>query len=130
MGPHPGWLVDETAPTKSEALAKLRDRYAQRKQLRLDKGESIPRPGTKVPITFAPQVRVNADKELADDFIQRVLKLEWAWITDESSLWDFVTGTSIKEFQDCIFLIYGVAVYDVADGNLATILERIRGRSA
>ena len=123
-----GWLIDETAPTGSEALAKLRDRYAQRKQLCLERGGSIPRPGTRVPITFASQVRVNADEELADDFIHRVLKLEWALITDESTLWHFTTGESIKEFQDRIFLIYGVAVYDVGDGNMATILERIRER--
>jgi len=124
-----GWLIDETAPTESEALAKLRERYAMRKQLRIDKGEPIPRPGTNVPITFASQERVNADKELADDFIQRVLKLDWAFMSDESSLWDFTSGDSIKEFQDRIFLLYGVAVYDIEDGNLASILERIAGRS-
>jgi hypothetical protein len=69
-------------------------------------------------------------KELADDFIRRVLKLEWALITDESSLWDFTSDTSIKEFQDRVLLIYSVAVYDIEDGNLAKILERIRGRTA
>ncbi len=56
------------------------------------------------------------------------LKLDWAFITDESSLWDFTGDSSLKEFQDRIFLIYGVAVYDIEAGNLATILERIEGR--
>ncbi len=69
-----GWLIDETAPNKSEALAKLRDRYQVRKQLRIEKGESIPRPGTKVPVQFASQERINARRELADDFIHRVFK--------------------------------------------------------
>jgi len=122
-----GWLIDETAPTESEALEKLRDRYAMRKQLRIDEGKPIPRPGTEVPITFASQERVNADRDLANDFIHRVLQLEWAFMSDESSLWDFTAESSIKEFQDRIFLIYGVAVYDVGDGNMATILERIAG---
>ena len=121
-----GWLIDETAPTKSEALTKLRDRYAQRKQLRIEEGESIPRPGTRVPIKFASQKRVNADNELATDFIHRVLRLEWAFISDGSSLWDFTTEDSIKEFQNRIFLIYGVPVYDIEDGNLGKVLERIR----
>ena len=124
-----GWLIDETAPNKSEALARLRDRYEMRKQLRIEEGESIPRPGTKVPIQFASQELINARKELADDFIHRVLKLDWALITDESSLWDFTADRSIKEFQDRIFLIYGVAVYDIEEGNLATIFKRIGERT-
>jgi hypothetical protein len=125
-----GWLIDETAPTESEALGKLRERYATRKKMRIDEGESVPRPGTKVPITFASQERVYADKELADDFIQRVLRHEWAFISDESTLWDFTSDETIKEFQDRILLLYGVAVYDIEDGNLATVLERIRERPA
>jgi hypothetical protein len=124
-----GWLIDQTAPTEPEAVAKLRDRYAMRKQLRIEEGKPIPRPGTRVPITFASQERVNADEDLAHDFIRRVLQLEWAFISDESTLWDFTVDNSIKEFQDRIFLIYGVSVYDVEDGNLGSILERIRMRS-
>jgi hypothetical protein len=124
-----GWLIDETAPASAEALAKLRERFAQRKQLRIDKGEPIPRPGVRVPITFASQERVNADKELADDFVHRVLHFEWAFMSDESTLWDFTAENSIKEFQDRIFLIYGVSVYDIENGNVSSILERIRTRS-
>jgi hypothetical protein len=120
-----GWLIDETALTKTEALTKLRSRYEMRRQLRIDKGESIPRPGVKVPIQFASRERINAHEELAEGFIQRVLQLEWALITDESNLWDFTTGESIKEFQDRILLIYQTAVYDIENGNLAEILERI-----
>jgi hypothetical protein len=123
-----GWLIDETASTEPESVAKLRERYAMRKQLRIEEGKPIPRPGTRVPISFASQERVNADEDLANDFVRRVLQLEWAFMSDESSLWDFAAGGSIKDFQDRIFLIYAVAVYDLEDGNLATILERIRER--
>jgi hypothetical protein len=120
-----GWLIDETAPTRTEALIKLGSRYEMRKQLRIEKGESIPRPGTKVPIQFASRDRVNAHEDLAIDFVHRVLQLEWALITDESSLWDFTAGQSIQEFQDRTLLIYQTAVYDIEGGNLAAILERI-----
>jgi len=120
-----GWLIDETALTETEALTKLRSRYEMRRQLRIEKGESIPRPGAKVPIQFGSRERINAHQELANDLIQRVLQLEWALITDESSLWDFTTSESIQEFQDRILLIYQAAVYDIEDGNLAAILERI-----
>jgi hypothetical protein len=120
-----GWLIAESAPTKAEALAKLRVSYEMQKQLRIEKGESIPRPGEDVPIQFASQERLDAHKELVNDFIYRVLQLEWAFITDESSLGDFTADQSIKEFQDRIFSIYGVAVYDIENGNLAEIVERI-----
>ena len=126
-----GWRIDETAPTKTEALTKLRKLYEIRRQLRIENGESIPRPSAKVPIQFASRERIKAHEELAGDFIHRVLQLEWALITDESSLWDFTDGQSIKESQDRIFLIYGVAVYDVEGGNMAAIIQRIateRGR--
>ena len=120
-----GWLIDETAPTKTEALTKLRSRYEMRRQLRIEKGESIPRPGAKVPIQFASRERINAHEELANDLIHRVLQLEWALVTDESSLWDFTSSQSIQEFQDRILLIYQASVYDIENGNLAAILERI-----
>jgi hypothetical protein len=41
---------------------------------------------TFVPIEFAPQERVDAYGELKDDFVRRVLNLDWAFISDESSL--------------------------------------------
>jgi hypothetical protein len=129
-----GWCIDETAPTTAEALAKLRDRYEMRRQLRVDKGEPIPRPGTRVPIQFASRERIDAHEVLAEDFIRRVLQLDRALITDESSLWDFTTDTSIREFQDRISLIYSAAVHDIESGNIAEILDRIaayrRGESA
>lgn len=120
-----GWLIDETASTKAEAPTKLRGLYEIQKQLRIEKGEPIPRPGTKIPIRFASRERIDAHSELADDFIHRVLQLEWALITDESILLDFAIGGSIKELQDRVFLIYGVAIYAIEDGNIATILDRI-----
>ena len=96
-----------------------------RRQLRIEKNESIPRPGAKLPIQFASRERINAHEELANDLIHRVLQLEWALVTDESSLWDFTSSQSIQEFQDRILLIYQASVYDIENGNLAAILERI-----
>ena len=48
------------------------------------------RPGRKVNIEFASQEKVSSDPALSDDFIERILGLEGAWISDESSLWDFI----------------------------------------
>ena len=46
----------------------------------------LPRPGAAVPVEYAASRRVGQHPELTKDFAQRVLDLEWVWISDESSL--------------------------------------------
>ena len=50
--------------------------------------DPLPRPGTGKSIVFASSDRVDQYPELRDHFIQEVLGLEWAFVSDESSLWD------------------------------------------
>jgi hypothetical protein len=76
-------------------------------------------------IEFAPQDRVDAHPALLDDFIHRVLKLEGAFISDESSLWDFHMDANNDELLAQIKRVYGVDVSDIASGNIAEILDRI-----
>ena len=85
----------------------------------------LPRPGTKVPIEFAPSEHVHAHPELTDDFIRRVLGLDWAFVSDRSSLWDFHTNETNDAFHAKIKETYGVDVSDIESGNLAEILGRI-----
>jgi hypothetical protein len=63
--------------------------------------------------------------ELAKDFVKRILDIDWAWISDESTLCDFhseeTNESSIKKIRD----VYGVDVSDISDGNLADIFDRI-----
>jgi hypothetical protein len=87
--------------------------------------KKLPRPGTKVPIQWAGQERVNQHKDLARDFITRILGVEWAWISDESSLGDFHDNESNDAFVQKIRDTYGVDVSDIPTGNLADILDRI-----
>jgi hypothetical protein len=42
-----------------------------------------------MPIEFATRQGVGAHPVLAEVFVRRVLNLDWAWISDGSSLWDF-----------------------------------------
>lgn len=74
---------------------------------------------------FARQDRINAHQSLKDDFVSRVLGLEWAFISDESSLRDFHTEPSNDALCSKIRQTYGVDVGDIESGNLADILERI-----
>jgi hypothetical protein len=119
------WVLNGGGNTPGEAMENLAVQFGKMKADFERDGKPFPRPGIKVPIEFAPTERVNADPELAHDFIQRVLGLEWAFISDGSSLWDFHTGPSIDTFHAKIKEIYGVDVSDIAYGNIAEILNRI-----
>lgn len=70
-------------------------------------------------------MRVGQHSELAKDFVKRVLALDWAWISDESSLWDFHGDETNASLNEQIRLVYGVDVSDISSGNLADIFDRI-----
>jgi hypothetical protein len=107
--------------TKKEALETLRKKFDQFKANR----NELPRPGAKVPIEFAVSNRVSLHPELAKDFFQRILEIDWAWISDKSSLWGFHGDDTNDKFVEKIRRIYGVDVSDIATGNLADIFDRI-----
>jgi len=107
--------------TRQEALEDLRNHFEQFK----DTNKDLPRPGTKVPIQFAERNRVDRHSELAKDFTERILGLEWAWISDESSLWDFHDAGTNDQLIQKIRGTYGVDVSDIPSGNLADIFDRI-----
>ena len=62
---------------------------------------------------------------LRDDFIHRVLEIQWTFLSDESSLWDFHELESNDELNGKILAAYGIEVSDIANGNIAAILQRI-----
>ncbi len=117
--------MDGSGDSREEALNNLRAKFLTRKAKLAEEKEPLPRPGTNVPIEFVSQKRVNAHPQLAQDFIQRVLELPWAFISDQSSLSDFHT----EENNDAQFAkireVYGVDVSDIESGNLYQILDRI-----
>jgi hypothetical protein len=119
------WHPTGGGDTREEALQNLSNTFAAVKLTKKETGKTLPRPGTQAPIEFASQFHVNAHSELADEFIQRVLELESAWISDESSLWDFHTDENNDAYFAKIKEIYGVDVSDIQSASLAEILERI-----
>lgn len=40
-------------------------------------------------IEFAPQVAIEQDQDLAEQFLFKIFGVEGAWISDESSVYDF-----------------------------------------
>ncbi len=120
-----GWHIDAGGASKTEALNALGEQFAQRKKDWLEKGKPLPRPGAHVPIEFAPRERVSACRKLAEDFTHRILGLEEAWISDESSLWDFHFEEMNEEMLAKIREVYGVDVSDIESARLWEIFERI-----
>lgn len=113
-----------SANSKLEALEELRKNFDRFKAT----NPSLPRPGTKVPVKFAASDRVGQHAELSKDFVKRVLDIDWAWISDESSLGDFHGDETNDNLNEKILHIYGVDVSDISNGNLADIFDRISER--
>ena len=85
----------------------------------------LPRPGMSRPIVFASSTQVDFYDQLRDDFIHRVLELEWAFVSDESSLWDFHAELDNSAYFRKIWEVYGIDVSHVENGNIARILSDI-----
>jgi len=119
--------MNGTGDTKDEAYADLESQFAKVKE----GGESLPRPGTGLPIEFASRERVSLYDDLAEDFFPRVLEKDYreCWISDQSSLWDFHGELSNEHLHRRIWEAYRVDVSDIESGNLAEVFERIETRS-
>ncbi|MGB6632239.1 MAG: hypothetical protein WBE52_13450, partial [Terriglobales bacterium] len=86
---------------------------------------SLPRPGTGLPIEFASQDRIAAHPPLARDLIRRIFDIDGAWISDQTTLWDFHTEETNDRFYEKIRDTYGIDVSNIPRANLADILDRI-----
>lgn len=108
--------------TRQEALDDIRENFERF----IATKQPLPRPGTAVPVEYAASHRVGQHPELTKDFAQRVLDLEWVWISDESSLWDFHHGDATNDrLVERIRSVYGIDVSNITSGNLAEIFDRI-----
>lgn len=112
--------------TITEAIVDLRQNFESIRQRRKEEALPAIRPGAKWPIEFASQEKISADESLSEDFIRKVLGLDWAWISDESSLWDFHTEQTNDRLVAKIREVYGVDVSDIESARLWEILERIK----
>jgi hypothetical protein len=117
--------ITGSGDTPSAAKEKLKESFRTVRNRRLEDGKPLVRPGRSWPVEFASQEQVNEYEALSEDFIHRVLDLDWAWISDESSLWDFHADSDNSRLNAKIMEVYGVDVSDIQSGRLAAIFERI-----
>lgn len=110
-----------TGDTKEQALGDLRRSFENRKS----SGQKLPRPGSHVQVEFSASHRIELYPQLKEDFIRRVLELPWAFLSDESTLFDFHEDETNDVLLERIRTVYGVDVSDIRSGNLAEIFQRI-----
>jgi hypothetical protein len=113
----------------AEALHSLQINFEALQQARKE-GTALVRPGSRGKLEFASQVEIEAYAELSEDFTQRILELEWAWISDESSLWDFHGELTNDHLYAKIMEVYGVDVSNIESARLWMIFQRIEQSKA
>lgn len=105
-----------------EAEADLRTRF----QTHIDQREKCLRPGRKRGgMEFASTNQVDKNSDLLQPFISDVLQLRCAFISDDSSLWDFHEDADNGVYYQRIRDLYGVDVSDIEGARIADILQRI-----
>jgi hypothetical protein len=119
------WSIAGFGDTPEQAKENLEQNFENVRLNRRQEGKRLFRPGAPVPIEFASQEKILANEALSEEFIQKVLGLEWAWISDDSSLWDFHTEPTNDALYAKIREVYSVDVSDIQSGSLWIIFERI-----
>jgi hypothetical protein len=123
------WEMSGQGDTKEISRVDARQKFEARKA----SGEKMVRPGvgqgSRLPtgpkVIFPENQRIDNYPDLRDHFIFEVLHLPWAWVTDESSLWDFHSEHDNNAKLSRIREVYSVDVSDVPGAKLIDILEKI-----
>ena len=107
----------------SEAVQNLKDKFIE-----YAKEYELPRPGIKVPIQFAESDRVDLNEEIAVDFFNKIIGLNYydCFISDQTSLGHF--GLDIEEAVDKIKNEYGIE--PKGELFLSDIFEQIKNKDS
>ena len=116
------YVLSGLGETKDEALNDLRIAFEYKKE----KG-NLPRPGTKVPIEFAPCIRIKEHEEIVRELIQNVLGINYdqCFVSDESTLGDFQNEEVKLETIEEIKKAFNVDISKLNSSNIADIAEYI-----
>ena len=114
--------------TRDEAVANLNENF---NEYRRQHG-TVPRPGTRVPIEFAPTTEIDQYSLIAHDFFQKILEMDfdYCFVSDESSLWEFPNTSDEARVFELIRRTYQVDVSDIQTGNLVQIFKRLQESSS
>ena len=118
------WTMTELGETKEEAYQNLKNRFKN-----FSENNKIPRPGKKVPIHFATTSDIDKLENLAVDFFEKILGIDYygCFISDESNLSHFFKEET--EMLQKINSTYKLELTDLGDGNILKILTIIKNAS-
>jgi len=117
------WTMTGLGDTKQDAFEHLCTNF----KVYLEH-DNAPRPGTKVPLSYADTSQIDDLEEIAFDFFKKVLDLNYyeCFISDESSLLDFNidNGETINKINS----IYNLGLTEIGDGNIVRLLKMIKDK--
>jgi hypothetical protein len=114
------WQMNGGGETRQEAYADLKRNFLEFKAT----GNSLPRPGTGLPLESAPTTIVGDLDEVMAGFEEKILEaygIGEVVITDNSSLHDFAPYPSVHDSINRIREVYGIDVSDVPGLYMAEI---------
>ena len=117
------WTMTGLGDTKKEAYEHLKRNF--KSYLEFNKAH---RPGTTVPLSFADTSQVDDLEDVAPDFFEKILDLNYyeCFISDESSLNDFGRDDDITLQK--INSTYNLGLTDLGDGNIFRLLTLIKDK--
>jgi hypothetical protein len=115
------WTMTGVGNTKQEAYKHLSSNFKTYLE-----HYPAPRPGTNIPLSFADTSQVDDLEDVAADFFEKILNLNYyeCFISDESRISDF--GKDDEETLQKLNEIYGIRLTEFGDGNIVTLLSKIR----
>lgn len=118
------WAMTGLGDTKKEAYEHLKRNFKNYLEY-----NQAPRPGTRVPLSFADTSQVDNLEDVAPDFFEKIMDLNYyeCFISDESSLTDF--GRDDDETLQKINTIYGLGLTEMGDGNIVRLLTLIKRKA-
>ena len=123
-----GWhTMTGVGGSPEAAMADLRSGFEQYRR-----EHDLPRPGTDVPLAFAPVDRIDAQQAIVDRILVGALGLDSAdvFVSDESSLHDFgLAEEELARSQERIERMFDVDISHIDRSNLADIAEHIAEHS-
>ena len=116
------WAMTGTGETREAALEDLRQNFeAYKREI------PLPRPGTFVPFSMPSTEKIDQYEHIAVDFFEKVLKMDYyaCFISDQSSLWDFMLVADREELTRRVALYYKLELDPDEYPFLVDIFERI-----
>ena len=98
-----GWTIIGTGDSEVDAQADLLSHFESYRSQNV-----LPRPGTRVPVSFEASVELDRHGELAYEFVEAMVGVRPFFMSDVSSLSDFEGVTPMSEVHAKILAAYGV----------------------